>query len=356
MKILKPTILTDAILDSTNVHEVAPALWDSGTPYAAGAFVHVVNGVRLDIYESKQGTNLNNAPATETDWWVFRSYTYPEYASGTTYALGARVIVAATHKVYESLSAGNVGNAVSDTTKWVLVGATNPWISFDAKVGSQTERTGSITFSLSPGFLNSITIFNLDASTVQITLTDPTDGIVYDETIDLISTDNVYDGYTYCFSEFITTQNIIRNMVATDIPPYGSATLDITLTGADDTTTVKCGEIVFGPVTESGITQYNAGFEIIDYSRKEADAYGDFEIIERAFSKRVTADLVIQNALLPYLKTVLENIRATPVVWILTEDTNLADPFLTYGFYKNFKVVVPYPDYCTATLEIEGLT
>lgn len=32
------------------------------------------------------------------------------YAAGTTYALGDRVIVPATHDVWESLAAGNTGN------------------------------------------------------------------------------------------------------------------------------------------------------------------------------------------------------------------------------------------------------
>jgi hypothetical protein len=70
----------------------------------------------------------------------------------------------------------------------------------------------------------------------------------------------------------------------------------------------------------------------------------------------VTADLIIPNAIVPYIKTVFENIRATPVVWIPVENNELTDPFMTYGFYKNFRVVVPYPTHSTATLEIEGLT
>ena len=52
----------------------------------------------------------------------------------------------------------------------------------------------------------------------------------------------------------------------------------------------------------------------------------------------------------------LEEIRATPVVCIPTETTDLAGPFLTYGYYKSARTVVTYPEFAILTIEWEGLT
>lgn len=352
MKLIIPTTITDAMITDTNVDETISTEWNSGGTYDEGEFVYVATGTQRDIYESLQDLNTNKDPETETDWWVFRSTTYDEYGSGETYVTGDTVIDATNHFKYESLADGNTGNALTDTTKWLNTGSTNPWTVFDAKVGSQTERTGSIYYKLTPGMIEGASFFNLEASSIDIVLTDSVEGIVYSQTIDLISTSNIVDGYTYCFSPFMVTKATAK----TDLPPYGSATLEITINAEDDTATAKCGEIVLGRVREFGGTQYGAGFEIIDYSRKAVDDFGNYSVTERAFSKRIPMDVVIPNSIIGYLKQTLEDYRATPVVCIPTEVETLQGPFLTYGYYQRAKTVVPYPNHSILTIEWEGLT
>jgi hypothetical protein len=352
MKLIIPTTITDSLLTSTDVDETIATEWSGGSTYADGDFVYVADGTQRDIYESLQGSNTNKDPETETLWWVYRSTTYDEYAGGTTYALSDWVIDATNHKIYESQQAANTGNALTDTDWWLEVGATEPWKAFDAKVGSQVERSGTIYYELTPGSVEGIALFNLDASSIDIVLTDSVDGEVYNETIELISTDNVVDGYTYCFSPILFT----RAVVVTDLPPYASATLEIIINADADSTVAKCGEIVMGRVIEFGVTRYGAGFEIVDYSRKAVDAYGNYSVTERAFSKRVPLDIIIDNAAIAYLKRTLEDYRATPVVCVPTEAPDLAGPFLTYGYYRTARVVVPYPNHSILTIEWEGLT
>jgi hypothetical protein len=251
------------------------------------------------------------------------------------------------------LQNANTGHALTDTAWWLKIGSTNTWKVFDAKVGSQTERTGSIYYELDVGeIVEGIAFFNLDAISIDIVLTDPTEGEVYNETIDLISTSNVFDGYSYCFAPFLVTKATTK----TDIPPYGQATLEITINVESDTETAKCGEIVLGRVRNFGSTEFGAGFEIIDYSRKDVDDFGNFSVVKRAFSKRIPMDVVIDNAVIAYLKQTLEDFRATPVVCVPTEATDLAGPFITYGYYRTAKTVVPYPNHSILTIEWEGLT
>ena len=352
MKLIIPTTITDAMLTSTNVDETISTVWSGATTYAAGAFVYILTGTRRDIYESLQAGNLNKAPATETDWWVFRSITYTEWLVGSTYALADKVIDATNHIVYESLQAANTGNALTDTAWWENKGSTEPWEPFDEKVGSQVERTGTIYYELTPGIIEGIAFFNMDAESIDVVMTDPVEGEVFNETIDLISTSNVFDGYSYCFAPFLIT----KAAVLTDLPPYSSATLEITINAETNSTTAKCGEIVVGRVREFGDTQYGAGFEIIDFSTKSVDDDGNFSVTERPFSKRISMDVMVDNSVVGFLKQTLEDYRATPVVCIPTEVTNLTGPLLTYGYYRTARTVVPYIENSILTIEWEGLT
>ena len=55
---------------------------------------------------------FTSSNVTEADYGV--------YSAATTYALNAYVIVTTgVHKIYQSLVASNLGNAVTDITKWL---------------------------------------------------------------------------------------------------------------------------------------------------------------------------------------------------------------------------------------------
>lgn len=353
MKIIPPTDITDAILIETNIDDVVSVVWNSGTTYSSGDEVYIATGTKRDIYESLQDTNLNKDPTTETTWWRFRSTTYEEYNAGTTYALDDVVIDNTTHKEYQSLQASNTGNALTDTAWWIERGATNAWRVFDEKVGSQTQRTGSIYYKLEPGLLEGVAFFNVNASTIQVIVTDPTDGEVYNNTLELISTDNVFDGYTYCFNPIINN----TSAETTDLPPYGTATVEIIISGATDTSTVSCGEIVVGRVlTFMESVERGADFEIKDFSTKTQDIFGNFSVTERAFSNKTSFDLMLDNSLVQYLKNTLEQYRATPLVCIPTEGNNLAGVLLVYGYYKDARVTLQYHSRSVLTIRWEGLT
>lgn len=352
-KILKPTKMTDDILVSTNVHETAPDVHDDGTTYSDGDFIHVVNGSAIDIYESLQPANTGNAPATSGDWWRYISSTYAEYDADAAYDEGDKIMVSAEHTVYYSLQTANAGNAPATSGSWwIETGSTNPWISFDAKVGSQTQRAGAISFELAPGLVEGIAFFNLYAATIDVVLTDPVEGVVFNTTVDLIQTTNVFDAYSYCFSEILTS----KNHVVTEIPPYSGATLQISINAGSDADTAKCGEIVFGRVSSLGLTQYSPYMEILDFSTKSEDDYGNFEVIERPFKKGISCDITIINSMLEYVQNIFEEYRATAAVWIITETATLLSPYLAYAFYKRFTVITKYLSKSTVTIELIGLT
>jgi len=226
-------------------------------------------------------------------------------------------------------------------------------VPFDEKIITQASQTEKITYTLEPGsIVDGIAFFNVEGSSIDIVITDSIDGEVYNETIDLVLTSNVIDGYSYCFAPILT----IKHSVLTDLPPYGNASISITINAESSSATAKVGEIVLGKLRNLGDTLYGASLDIIDYSIKDVDEWGNFFITERAFSKRVPIDVMIENTYVSYLKQTLEDYRATPVVCIPVERVDLQGSFLTYGFYKSARTVVAYPTYSILTIEWEGLT
>lgn len=226
-------------------------------------------------------------------------------------------------------------------------------VPFDGKIISQAEHTDYISYTIQPGtIIEGIALFNLEGSSVSIVVTDAVDGEVYNETIDLILTENVTDMYDYFFAPILTKKAIVK----TDLPPYGDASIQITINTGTPTDIAKVGEIVVGTVRNLGCTRYGLGFDIIDYSIKEADEWGNYQVTERAFSKRVPMDVRVENVYLEYLKQTLEDYRATPVVCIPTEAENLTGPLSTYGFYKSAKTIVAYLNHSILTIEWESLT
>jgi hypothetical protein len=295
-------------------------------------------------------------PTTITDD-ILTSCTVPEndyaaYNAGTGYTLGQRCIVVATHRIYESLDSGtNTGNYPPDNTtgttpKWLDCGATNRWRVFDSKVGVQTSQTSSMTYELTPGITDAVALMNMDATEVVMILTDPLEGVVWTKTVDLISTVGIIDFYTYCFSPFVAVTDLIESF-----PAYSAATLSITIT--KDGGVAKCGEIVVGSKYTFGAMKWSPSTGITDYSIKTTDAFGDMTILERAYKKWFTCDMRIDNSVVDEAQRQFAVYRATPVVWVGSDDYAC---LIVYGFYKQFKIVIPYNLFSECSLEVEGLT
>lgn len=284
---------------------------------------------------------LTSSTVAETD--------HAAYNGATTYALGDKVIVTtADHSIYESLQAANTGNTPATSPAWWLkISATNRWKAFDVKVADQVSRTTDINYVLAPGAIDAISLLNIDGTSVQITMTDPTDGVVFDQTIDLTSTQNVIDGYTYCFEPIIRR----TDLAVFDLPPYSAASVSITVTNTGGT--AKLGELIIGRASRLGYTEYDPSIGIVSYSRKDTDTFGNFIVVKRAYSKRMSCNLFLDNAYVDEVVRQLSLYDAIPLVWVAADDFS---SLIVYGYYRSFDVVIPYPTQSTCSLEIEGLT
>lgn len=301
MIILRPITITSTILDSTTAGNTETQ-WDAVTTFNANDIVYIDADTK-ELYISAQGSNLNNDPETDDGtWW-------------TRYALDA-----------------------------------NPWKMFSTKVGDQTTATavgGDIVVDITPAqVVNGVAFFNVEADSVTIVMDDPVDLEVYNETVNL-SDDTEINGWYEWFWEEISP---VKDGVKLDLPPYVDATLTITFTVA--TGNAKVGALVLGQQKEIGTTLWGASFGVTDYSIKEEDSFGYFSITERGFAKRAEFPVSLETSQVKRIQTILTDYRATPAVWVGSEDY---EPLIVYGYYQDTDVLMGNLIYSDVTIEVRGL-
>lgn len=297
MRLIRPTIITPAMLTASNVPETDYTAWSAATAYVVG---------NQCLYNHKNYECLVN----NTNY-------QPDLNTGGT------------------------------TPKWLDLGYDNRWKMFDAVVGSQTSQADSITLTVAPGLIDSIAFLDLEATEIIVTMTDPVEGVVYTDTINLITKSAIIDGYTYFFEPIITDDAC----VLLGIPPYSAASIAITINNPGGT--AKIGTLIFGTQKYLGGTQYNPSIGIVDYSRKEKDVFGNFSVTERSYSKRLGCDFYIKNTTVDDIQRTLAGYRATPVVWVGVDSR--FSSMIIYGFFKSFDIVVKYPTMSICSIDIEGL-
>lgn len=279
---------------------------------------------------------------------------YAEWNSGTTYAIGDKVISVTTHRIYESVTASNLNNdpTTDDGTNWLNIGATNRWKAFDNYLSDPVSNTTSIQYTLTPpngSIPSAVALLNLKGISANVTVTDSVDGEVYNTDIALLDNRNIVDWYTYFFEEQVQREEALF----LDIPPYIGAVVSVTVQ-EEVGQTAELGQLVFGFLSDVGLTVYGTAIGIEDYSIKSRDAFGNAIIVQRNFSQTVDFDVKFETQNARKIQKTLAALRATPVVYLGSTDVSYGT--LVYGFYRRFDITLETPSYAFASIEVEGLT
>ena len=267
---------------------------------------------------------------------------YPEWAADVLYAYLQRVVITTIgiHGIYECTWPNNninrypPDNLGGVTPYWRYVSKTNPWKLFDQIVAPDRAESvvgDPITVEITPGEIDSIAIMNVDCTSITIVMTDPDDGVVYNET------------YTPAMPEN-------WNAIYTDLPSYPAATLEVTIDNGAASTIV--GELIVGKIRTIGTAKYGVGVNLIDFSQKEADDFGNFSILERIYSKRLDVPFLMPAATHDGILRLLEKYRSVPLVWIVS---NLYSTTIAYGFYRDIQLSIPSPSIVECSVTIESL-
>lgn len=290
-----------------------------------------------------QSSQLISTTATEA---------YSAWNSGTTYSIGQRVTYGT--RIYESLVNTNL-NFQPDTnpTKWLDFAPGNKYAMFDDVVSTATSNTTSLTVVVKPGVvIDSVALINVSALTVSITVRDGLAGpIVYEATAGLSGAES------FSWSDYFFTDPLIQRtqIIFSGIPGYVNAHITVVFT-QETGVAASCGVMSYGTTVALGKTQYGASSGIIDYSIKQTDEFGNISFVERAYSKRLNANVFVNNADINRVQRTLYEVRARPSVWIASDDPTYEESCILYGYYKSFDTVISYPTFNMLNIELEGLT
>ncbi|MEX2475070.1 hypothetical protein [Marinobacter sp.] len=255
-------------------------------------------------------------------------------------------------KLYEALLDNNDRPDQGVTSKpatWLDLGAINPLRMFDGSISSATTSPNTMTVAVKASAVpKAIGLFGVQAATVRVQLLDQNDEEQFDTgELDMVDNTSIQDLYAYLFDGVTLSPDFVYTM----LPPYLEATVIVTLTPIDGL--VSVGEMVVGDVHYLGDTEYETGVGILDFSRKERDQFGNFQIIERNFSKRANYVVSVPARLTSSVQQKLAKYRAIAAVFIGGEER---PETVVYGFYKSFDIVLKGPKFSRCNIEVEGLT
>lgn len=294
--------------------------------------------VPLDITDAM----LTSSTVTEDD--------HATWSSATAYSVGDKVIrTTGVHRSYEALTANTNKIPESNPTDWLDLGPTNRWAMFDQKVGTATTATTSMTIVLEPSRAVHAVAFvgaNFRAATVE--MSDLIDGDVYSRTVNMEYGILSADWWHYFFDDFS-----YRSMGwLADMPSYHDPTITITLSGAVGET-ISCGGIVVGTMHQfASAVRYGASIGIVDYSKKDVDEWGGYQIVERNYTKTAQWSFLFTRSQIDFLHSTLSSLRARPALYI-GGDTH--DVTAIYGFYKDFSIIISYSQFSECSIELEEL-
>lgn len=275
------------------------------------------------------------------------------WAAATTYATGAQVYRATTHKIYQRINQAvaaadatlpETDAALATPTKWVEVGSVNRRRMFDAANESQSSANEQIVVQLTLGQMcDSLAVLNVEGTTAR--LQELTTG--YDKTVQLTTR------AVASWSEYFTEPfNARQDVVFSGIPLRLSNVMVLTVTNPGGV--AKVGNLVPGRARRLGGTKFGASAGIIDYTQKSTNAFGLTTVVKRPYSKRMNVELIVTAEKVDEVQRLLALNRATPLVFAAAG--NLYGALIAYGFIRSFEIVIAYPRYSIVSLEIEGLT
>lgn len=280
----------------------------------------------------------SNIPENDADEWM----------PSTPYNTGDEVIYE--HRVYESLEDANEDQpdegAIAESPSWLDLGPTNRYRMWDSVPAPQSIRSNNIDVTVTPdGVINAVGLINVNANSVTVQVIDPVEGVVYSQTRSLQDVSEITSWYNYFF-EPITVKN---DLVFLDLPNYAAPVRVIVNAGAG---TASVGEAILGRQQELGCTQYGSSLGLRDYSRVEQDDFGNYDITRRRFSKTFDYDVIVERESAATVQRALTRVRSTATLFIGKEDR---EETIIYGFYQDMQIVLTQPTYVDMNVECESL-
>jgi hypothetical protein len=309
MQVIIPKTIT---LHATNVAASEVALWSGVTPYAKGDLALITDSDRPRIYASRAADNTDHYPV--------------DYLEETELDDGTNL-----------------------PAQWKDLGPTNRWAMFDTYISTATSRAETIEVTIDASRCDSLALFGLYASQVDIELTNDATGTVVHGATASLRQDSSASWSDYFFGDFDW-----RTARVFTFPVYYDARLKITIT-ANTGEDARCGQCVIGRSQYLGESQWGPSIGVLDYSKKELSDNGTVELQPGKWAASCSIDLLVNTDAVSKVFSTLADLRATPCVWGGNNDASDYEALTIFGFFRDVQVVLPGPTLSRCNLDIEGL-
>jgi hypothetical protein len=271
-----------------------------------------------------------------------------EWSNTTSYTAGA-IVCDGLLGIYQAITPNTGKKPSENPLDWQYIQPSNRFAFLDSQISTTSTADQLIEIKLATGALQGLALLNLQGNLVEVTITDGETGpVIYNGVQSLLG--DIFDWYQYFFFELETRKN---QAIFIDLPlNYINTFTTIKLTGPNQ---VSIGTCTFGKILEIGSSEYGFTSGITDYSVKQTDEFGQVTFVRRAYSKRMSGRVLINNADLNRVQRTLYDLRAVPALWFASQNPTLQEALVVFGYYKDFSTDISYPKYSYCSLDIEGL-
>jgi hypothetical protein len=183
---------------------------------------------------------------------------------------------------------------------------------------------------------------------------------VYQNTVDLNSGVKAGSWYAWFNMKRVQQEAVaeidVLDAALFDLPAYTAGVLTISLLRSGGTVSVAA--IVVGKSFTVGDTLPGPEVAVLDFSKKQADDFGNVYVSVRPYSDRQTIYARVPQASVDSVVSFLKAYRARPL-FVVADESNTYSALLTYGFIADWSMPIApkeAPLYSTLTARLEGLT
>lgn len=197
---------------------------------------------------------------------------------------------------------------------------TNRMAPFDKYLFTKARRAGNVTYELTPGFINGVAIYEIEADHLNITVKDGATNLI--TPVDIELWEQAPGLWEYLFGELARgTYYALK-----DIPINPNAKVTITLTRNNPLVEAAVGFISVGnwktllaPLTQASGVQYGIEATTRDYSYSQEYKDGTYIDVEGRKATDINLSCVIDAAGAPSAKLLLEQILGKAVAIEVSE-------------------------------------
>lgn len=259
-------------------------------------------------------------------------------------------------KVYRSVIDGNTDNPEEGinllTPTWVYMGYSNYYRMYTEGVDSVSEGevdTPIIITATYSEIIETIALLNLVGSDGNITVTDASEGVVYNEdfTITDIGVDDMWEFY-------FTDYTLSSDKVTQSLPPYYGADITITINPVSGSK-ASIGRVLFGTSYPIGTTDYSSRVGRKRYRELTRNGFGELNINPLRYTKTATFEVTVPNNKVDSIQRLFDSVQDIPTLFLGVKDFDgLISSTTIFGIAKDFDLSIEYFENALYSLEIEG--